>query len=1583
MLDHFRLGAVIAAHVGQPALIEALVVRAVVAARHAAQQRHADLRAKACRQVQRILHRVAPAAAEVERAQIRVHFLVVGNRRHDAIFQNLDGDHILDARAHRMAGEALGVADDDLVGGFAKGVAQGEHFRRGAAAAGGRVGFVRNKGHLRSHAEAVEAKAALSPRHQAVHHIADVAHVQPRAMEGAVGGFTAQQLDNAAHPTLSHGVFALDHKGAGPHAQQRAMAATVKRQGRFFHLIVSGGRAGRQEAGPDPTHQVVAGHVVGAQHDHAAATAAANPVLGQGDALRRRGASSVDVRVRPTCADVFGKLAVTHRQDAEDEAAVKLVGGASQLVLQLAQLAVQLAQRSVILHILAQIVEHGNLLAQALPAMVTLQLVGEAVAAGEGAGEDYARLVAQGFRQQPAVRQVRALGRGAVGLHQRDARFAQGVDAGGNRKLRRDVQRLDQLGRHAILRGQVERAAAAGQLDHLIGALDHLEAAAAVLALDQARDALVRHLLAIAFGDQVNKLLAAQDAQRVVRVHHQLAGPRQAEARAGDDDRTLRNVVAVKGGLATVVLRVAAGNLLQGGDQRLAQRSGVKRRLCHGCTLFDLNRSYRSRAALHRGRSQGHFPSRRDDRDAGRDRPLAQGRRCRSGGVGRRAFQRLNAIAGGIEAAQRLVEALDLTRLGVVGEQRPDFRLAAQHVIDKALERALGANLDKHTHAVGVHRLQALHPLHGRSDLKFEDVLDALNRGRVALAGYVGDHLKLRLADEQAVEHGAQRRAGRGHDLGVEGMADGDALGAEAFLLEQGNRLLDGLAGPADHSLRVGVDVGGHCVAVHFLQGLLDHIQRGHDRGHPAVVAPAYLGHLGPAGGGGFERISEGHDLGGDQRAVFAQRVAHHHIRLDAVFTQQFVDGRVHRQHGGLRDGGLHQVAFGLFHRLGIRRIDKDVGGQRLAQDGRHHLVGFLERGSDDRFDGGQQAAHVGVLAALAGEEETDLARLLAHAAEDALRLQSLPSRRVVKTGGLARLVDLRQQFVMAAEVDHHAVRHAQHGGIGQHLGRRPAAFDAAEGVIQLVLQLIGRVGPNCQDAAQRLLVERLLACRCGRGAERAAGAGGLVAVAYAVALAVGRRSRGKHFGFTLQHTGHILFDDDMEVCAAKAIGADTGAARGVLRCIPRARLVEQVEGRVGKIKVGVGALAVERGRQHLVMHGHNRLEQPGGPGPGLQVADVALGRTQTNRMASGPAKDFAQAVDFGHVTNLGACAMRFEQRGRGRVQAGIFPRTPGGKNLPDRVGGRDALALAVRGSAHAADDGVDFVAVTFGVGEAAQQERGRAFAHDKAVGAFAKGAGAGGAECADLAEFDEGRHAHVAIDAAGNHCIGAPLGECLEGGTDGGKGRGAGGVGDKVWPAQVEHVGHAPGHNVSQFAGHGVFGNVGQRVIHACAPALQDVRAGASRQARKFRHGFQHVRKLRKDDAVLRNVVQFAAHGRAQDDADALRVQGAVGIAIVGQRLVSDGDSPLLAFVHGRRYLGRDAILLPIELEPLHPAADLGIGLVGRSGIRVVIISNTPAVGRSFGNAIALIKDIVPKGGSIGRIGENGANAYHRKCFI
>ena len=446
-----------------------------------------------------------------------------------------------------------------------------------------------------------------------------------------------------------------------------------------------------------------------------------------------------------------------------------------------------------------------------------------------------------------------------------------------------------------------------------------------------------------------------------------------------------------------------------------------------------------------------------------------------------------------------------------------------------------------------------------------------------------------------------------------------------------------------------------------------------------------------------------------------------------------------------------------------------------------------------------------------------------------------------------------------------------------------------------------------------------------------------------------------------------------MEVRAAEAVGADAGAAGRAVARRPLAGFVDEVERRAGEVDVGVGRVGVKRRRQALVVQGQGRFQQPGRARPGLQVADVALGRAEADAAPRGRAEHGRQALYLDHVADAGAGPVGLDECRRGRVEPGRFPGALHGQLLADRVGGGDALALAVAGAGHAADDGINLVTGPLGVFESLQQERPRAFAHDEAIGPVAERARAGRAERADLAELDERRRAHVAVNAAGQHRVHLVFGQQLDGRLDSGEAAGAGGVGDEVRSAQVQDVGDAAGDDVGQLARHRVLGDGRQILVEGGVELLHERRLDRRREPLELRRAAQPADIFGKGDALGGDVVEFAAHGCAHDDAGALGVERPLRVTVVGQRVGGDGDGPLLAFVHGRGDLGRHAEAFPVELEVAHPTPDLAVGLIGRLGVGVVVVSDTPAVGRRFGDAVALADDVVPESGRARRIGQDG----------
>ena len=147
-----------------------------------------------------------------------------------------------------------------------------------------------------------------------------------------------------------------------------------------------------------------------------------------------------------------------------------------------------------------------------------------------------------------------------------------------------------------------------------------------------------------------------------------------------------------------------------------------------------------------------------------------------------------------------------------------------------------------------------------------------------------------------------------------------------------------------------------------------------------------------------------------------------------------------------------------------------------------------------------------------------------------------------------------------------------------------------------------------------------------------------------------------------------------------------------------------------------------------------------------------------------------------------------------------------------------------------------------------------------------------------------------------------------------------------------------------------------GKRLFNALVQFARDRRRAPPPAARRSCCVFrQLVRVFRKVHAQHGEVVFLAGHGIAEDHRRALRVQRALGISVILQGFARAGDRPLLRFVHGIGDARRNR-QMPLHRVPhvlAHPAADLGIGLVGRRWIGIVIERRIPAVGRDLGDAV------------------------------
>ena len=183
-----------------------------------------------------------------------------------------------------------------------------------------------------------------------------------------------------------------------------------------------------------------------------------------------------------------------------------------------------------------QAFQHGQLLAAFVVCVIACHFISERVVAGESGAKNHAGIVAQSVGQSPALRQLRAFARGLIAHDQRDAGVAQGVDARSDRQLGDAVESAHAVGGNAEFLFQIESASAARQLDDVRNVVDGLKRGLSGLALHQARDVFVEHGVAEARGDQIDKLVAPQNAADVGVIENVL-GSGQAQRRSSNDDR--------------------------------------------------------------------------------------------------------------------------------------------------------------------------------------------------------------------------------------------------------------------------------------------------------------------------------------------------------------------------------------------------------------------------------------------------------------------------------------------------------------------------------------------------------------------------------------------------------------------------------------------------------------------------------------------------------------------------------------------------------------------------------------------------------------------------------------------------------------------------------------------------------------------------------------------------------------------------------------------------------------------------------------------------------------------------------------
>ncbi|GAA5708145.1 hypothetical protein Save01_09024 [Streptomyces avermitilis] len=410
-------------------------------------------------------------------------------------------------------------------------------------------------------------------------------------------------------------------------------------------------------------------------------------------------------------------------------------------------------------------------------------------------------------------------------------------------------------------------------------------------------------------------------------------------------------------------------------------------------------------------------------------------------------------------------------------------------------------------------------------------------------------------------------------------------------------------------------------------------------------------------------------------------------------------------------------------------------------------MCAHLVQGGGERRDGlCQFAAHAGPLAALAREEEGELAA----------RARAASGQCGVNAAG-GQLAQGAQEVVTNLAHDDGPV--FEGGAAG---GQRPA--DVGQGETE------GRLGVGEQCG--------------GLGAQPGCGLGGQRPKGRSRAPARRRTLTRLHSRARRQH--------DVAVGAAHAERADAGEQRAAVLGGPFAVLGLHPQVQPVQRDRRVRRPEVEAGGQFTVVERQDRLQQAGDARGALQVAHVGLGRADPQRAAglTSRAEHCAERGCLDGVADLGAGPVQFHVADIGGVDSGPFVGEPEHLFLPGLQGHGQPVAATVVVDRTAADHAVDRVAVRDGPGKRFEDDDAAALAANVAVRARVKGeAAAVRGQAAELGGAQGALGDDVQVHAARESDRRFALAETFAGQVDRDQRRGLAGVHGQAGAVQAKEV--------------------------------------------------------------------------------------------------------------------------------------------------------------------------------------------------
>ncbi len=542
--------------------------------------------------------------------------------------------------------------------------------------------------------------------------------------------------------------------------------------------------------------------------------------------------------------------------------------------------------------------------------------------------------------------------------------------------------------------------------------------------------------------------------------------------------------------------------------------------------------------------------------------------RLRLGGCVRDAIplrerRKVELDAGRGEPPEPTPECAQARRVLVVERDR-QVEAVTEAAIHELREDSTGADLHEMRHARRVHGLDHLAEAHGRGELVGQTALGRgpvvgvhVRRGvreHVDSAGTPGDGAQIVVEGLTGVRHDGRMKRGR----------DREPHAREAPRVERGRDGFDGLDRAGEHDLR------GCVVVCHDDTRILadDAGHRGRvreDRDHGALAAGGCLGHQLPAATRRGEERRLRDAAGRGQRGYLAEAVPRDRVGRESELPQQMQVPQAHRRDGGL--GRLHFRDLLLLDGallVGEGRRGEDRAIQPVTRE-HVHVGGAVPHGAHLVEDHRRGTAHADVLTSLTGEEKRQLSTLHGAEAERDVRIDQ--GFGVAGVERLQRLADLRGELVERTGDQGHASRGPGLEG-GRALQRqareRLAGLDLDEKAAELAAELVVRTARE-HDELLGPHAEPLGSVPAPR----------------------------------------VLLDRHVEVRATEAERTDRAAAGVVAPPNPGTRFGIDVERAVVESELRVRPGHLERGRQHLVVQRQRELDQPGGTGRRLRVADL------------------------------------------------------------------------------------------------------------------------------------------------------------------------------------------------------------------------------------------------------------------------------------------------------------------------------------------------------------------------------------------